>query len=522
MKKISSILFSFVLVFSFLPLPTRAASFSFSPAGGSYQVGKPFSVSFFINTEGKVMNAASGTVSFPTSLLEVTSVSKMGSIFSLWVQEPSFSNTNGTVNFEGLVLNPGFSGSSGKVITVNFKPKKEGSATVKYTSGAVLANDGLGTNLVSTFNTATYVLEPSVSTAPTTSSIGVPKITSSTHSDSDSWYNSSTATFDWDLPSNVLETRILIGRNEKSTPTVSYTPPISTKTIDDLGGGSYYFSVQFRTAEGWGVIGRFKINIDTVAPSSFNIVVNTEEENPRLSFQTDDTDSGFSHYELTVGDGELIRIEEQDVSLYELGFMYLGEQIITVTAFDNAGNSTQDTISVVFSSPDFTKPIITNYPESIEQGGMITIEGTATPNTSVILEITKKDALVIQQEGMVNAQGQFTFVVSSKLGLGNHVATVTTTSQEKQISLTSSPVVLKVNPIPLIAFAITFLSYLAVALLVVVGLATFIKVLMYFTHDLFRTFKFLSGNSQNEAKNKNEIRSPLKIDRKNINKKKFF
>ena len=66
------------------------------------------------------MNAASGVISFPADKLEVVSLSKTGSVFTLWVQEPSFSNSAGTINFEGIVLNPGFIGAAGKTPTIKF------------------------------------------------------------------------------------------------------------------------------------------------------------------------------------------------------------------------------------------------------------------------------------------------------------------------------------------------------------------------------------------------------------------
>ncbi len=86
------------------------------------------------------MNAVSGAISFPKNLT-VSSVSKANSIISLWTVEPTFSNSAGTVNFEGIVLNPGFTGDNGKVMSITFTAKSSGIAAVSYTSGSVLAND---------------------------------------------------------------------------------------------------------------------------------------------------------------------------------------------------------------------------------------------------------------------------------------------------------------------------------------------------------------------------------------------
>ena len=101
------------LFFGLLPVSTEAATLYFSPSSGEYVVSRTLSVSVYVSSAGQAINSASGIISFPQDKLEVTSLSRTGSIFTLWVQEPSFSNSAGTVNFEGVVLNPGFTGATG-------------------------------------------------------------------------------------------------------------------------------------------------------------------------------------------------------------------------------------------------------------------------------------------------------------------------------------------------------------------------------------------------------------------------
>src|SRR3989344_4849624 len=109
MVKIYKIIFS-VALFVFAPVLAHAATLGFSPSSGSYTVGSVVTANIYVSSADQAMNAASGAISFPSDKLEVTSLSKTGSIFTLWVQEPSFSNSAGTVNFEGIALNPGFTG----------------------------------------------------------------------------------------------------------------------------------------------------------------------------------------------------------------------------------------------------------------------------------------------------------------------------------------------------------------------------------------------------------------------------
>lgn len=143
-----------------------AAALYFSPKSGTYTVGKYFSVSVNVSTGDSAANAFQGTINFPADKLQLTSIiSKSGSIMSLWVEEPSFSNSDGTAHFAGVVLNPGFTGPSGKIITLNFKVKSAGKAHLGFSDGAVLANDGQGTNILSGFGAADFILNK-ISEAP--------------------------------------------------------------------------------------------------------------------------------------------------------------------------------------------------------------------------------------------------------------------------------------------------------------------------------------------------------------------
>ena len=111
------------------------------------------------------MNAASGVVIFPSDKLDVLSVSKTGSIFNLFFQEPSFSNREGNILFEGIVLNPGFTGD-GKLLSATFRVKATGNADLSFFSGSVLANDGLGTNILSNLGRADLTLSAGAISAP--------------------------------------------------------------------------------------------------------------------------------------------------------------------------------------------------------------------------------------------------------------------------------------------------------------------------------------------------------------------
>ena len=148
----------FFTPFLFLGKIVNAASLDFSPNSGTYHVGDTLSATIYVSSVDQTMNATEGEVSFPADLLKVSSLSN-GSIISISTPgEPSFSNTDGTVNFGGVDTGSGYKGSKGKVITINFKIKAKGVASLSILNGSILANDGNGTEIISSVGNAKFNL----------------------------------------------------------------------------------------------------------------------------------------------------------------------------------------------------------------------------------------------------------------------------------------------------------------------------------------------------------------------------
>jgi len=154
-------LFLFASFFAFLSVnnTAEAASLYFSPSSGSYHAGENFTISIKVKTD-LAINAIEGVFSFPTRYLEVMRLNKNSSIINLWIQEPSFSNIGdfGNVSFEGVILNPGFTGSAGKIIDIVFQVKNKGAVELELLKTAILANDGLGTNVTTLDGKAEFIL----------------------------------------------------------------------------------------------------------------------------------------------------------------------------------------------------------------------------------------------------------------------------------------------------------------------------------------------------------------------------
>lgn len=354
---ISSVAFFFIAFF-LIPLQADAATMVLSPGSGTYKIGQTFSVGVYVGSSDQAMNAAQGVISFPSNLLEVTSLSKGGSILNLWVQEPSFSNGNGTVNFEGIVYNPGYTGSSGKIISVTFKAKAAGTATVIFSSGAVLANDGAGTNILTGMGKANYTIgggtpsdekPPTTPVTPTIPVPGAPKVTSPTHPDSAKWYSNNDPQFEWSLTSDITGVSIFADREVATDPGTKSGGRISAKTFTDTVDGIWYFHIRLQNARGWGPATNMQFNIDTAKPDSFVITelprTTTTDPVARFIFTASDALSGIEGYEVSIDNGNSTAWKDDGTHLYVAPVLGPGLHVLTAKALDKAGNYIQQSIS---------------------------------------------------------------------------------------------------------------------------------------------------------------------------------
>ncbi len=117
-----------ILIFAFCILASEAsagsASLYLSPSTGNYTVNSTFSIVVKVNSGGAPINAAEGSLIFNPDELNVVSISKTDSIFTLWAIEPVFCNSTGTIEFGGGTLTS-FDGSAGTLITITFQAKEQ-------------------------------------------------------------------------------------------------------------------------------------------------------------------------------------------------------------------------------------------------------------------------------------------------------------------------------------------------------------------------------------------------------------
>ncbi len=348
----------------------QAADVLLSPSTGSYASGQTFTATIQVDPAGDSVNAVEAQLSFDPSILSVVSLSKTGSVFSLWTTEPTFSNTAGTIDFGGGSPTP-FSSRS-NVLIITFRAVTEGTATVEFASASALAADGRGTDVLNAAVSGSYTItaattpqpqepvetpteqpdEPTNEPDDATIAFGepprAPTVGSQNFIDPDTWYATNTALFAWELPFDITAVAIEMASSASHVPAESgdrvFEPPVEEiqLTHNDLRDGVQYLSVRFENQVGWGAVTNRKIQVDTVAPEPFEISVQTGNRStafPLLTFKAKDVTSGIERYELVIAGGEPVIVTPDEAELgYLLGELEDGTYTVTVTAIDRAGN----------------------------------------------------------------------------------------------------------------------------------------------------------------------------------------
>lgn len=152
--KISKIFFFFFGFYFLLANNTLAASLYFGSHPKEIQEGERVTLSVNVRNTDEAINAISASIFFPQDLLRPISVNKEQSIINLWVGEPKINNNQ--ISFEGVVLNPGFRGNNGLVLRITFEARNQGIANLNFKEGYALANDGLGTNVLTQFSNTNF------------------------------------------------------------------------------------------------------------------------------------------------------------------------------------------------------------------------------------------------------------------------------------------------------------------------------------------------------------------------------
>lgn len=320
-------------------------NFFITPNNETILQSDTFDVMFFINTNKNSVNAIDLNIKFPSDKLTIVKPSGGKSLISVWMEPPTYSNTQGTARFVGVIPN-GITTESGLITAITFKANLTGQATVSISSKSrALLNDGMATELPVDLGRATYTIVPKPPEGP--------KVFSETHPFPDQWYNNNNPVILWDKEPGVTDFSYELDNKPFTVP--DNTPEKEEiASYQNLPDGLSYLHIKARKQAVWGATTHFLVRIDTTPPAAFTPTIEmlTSEIIGRalVSFFTTDALSGINHYEVGVIQKDTSPSESpvftQAESPYQVPQSVSNNLRVFVRAIDNAGNVRDESIDI--------------------------------------------------------------------------------------------------------------------------------------------------------------------------------
>lgn len=493
-----------------LPLYSYSATLSVAPATGVYKTGATFSVSVLVNTAGTPVNAADGTLSYNPKELSVVSVTRASSIFNLWTTEPTFSNAAGTVSFSGGVPT-GYTGGQGNVFVVTFRALTSGTARISLTGASVLAADGKGTNVLTNMSGGTYTFfavesqpapEVIVEYVAPANTPSAPVITSTTHAKDGGWSKEKQAVFSWNVPSGVVAVRTALDKSPVAVPTKVYDLPLRTLTIPSLDEGVSYLHVQFKNADGWGKVAHYKVAVDSEKPESFEVksIAGADLSNPiqTLLFDIKDKTSPVALFKVQIDGAQPYEVTAtSSPAQVSLAPLEPGYHTVVAEGFDGSGNSLIAIYSFTITS--FEKPIITEFPATLNSGTVPVIRGTTKASAKVVATIITPQGESIVIETAADSSGTFTIIPDESFTTGVYSVSVVATDTFGARSDKSEEIKIKVTQPGYVAIGSFLISFLSVLIpLIALCVLTWLT-LLYSVAKMRRSKKAVIVESEEAA-----------------------
>jgi hypothetical protein len=471
--KIISVLLS-IICLSVFSQAFAASDLSLVSDVQTANIGQQFSINLLLNAEENI-NAAQGIVSFSPSVLQMVSVDNTDSIFNFWVEDPTISNDVGTMSFVGGSSKSAVGGKL-KILTMKFKAVGIGASNIKFSNGVVTADDGLGTNVLSTVKetaitvSGTVIPGAAVTPAPSVVSAPVqpkpvervpvvvknlpsaPKLSVGLYPDEKKWYSQiGEATVFWDMPNDVVGVSVLVDKNPNGKPATFEKQLFDGKDIGILEEGINYVHVKYKNNVGAGPVSTYRIAIDTTAPLDFKVQmpegVKIDNPSPVLNFSTNDNLSGIAFYSVIVDAQAPIKTDKEEL---KLPILEPGKHSVLVKAFDSAGNGSEASLS--FEILPIVSPEIkfVTQPFYSDSDNALLVRGSGLSNALALISIVKPDGTVSARASTrADETGQWEYSFSDTLQNGKYKIVVMSQDDRGALSLPVefTNVVVKAKPI---------------------------------------------------------------------------
>ncbi len=335
---ISTVVF-FYIFFKTVPVikdghyPLYNSTLRLQPESGVYNSEFEQKVSILLDSGGESVNVIGLTLKYDPAVAEIKSVDTEKSLCQFFIQNKI---ENGSFTLECGLPNPGFRGVGGIIADVYIRGKKNDVSLFKFSEDTeVLANDGLGTNVLRQAAGGSYAFNKILNS---TSSLSF-NVISSSHPNAERWYKSRDIRLSW-LPQVPVTVKItdVLGNSKETT----FLKPIAFIHADS--DGTHKISVSQLNGSGSTTL---MVNVDSVPPN--DVVLKASEtivgvgDIVRFEIQAKDSLSGLQRTSyLRIDDKLFFPIGNQ----IHIPFYEKGTYRVTLRAYDNAGNYAEDTVEI--------------------------------------------------------------------------------------------------------------------------------------------------------------------------------
>jgi len=331
------------------------------PESGLFNLEYEEDISVVVNTGAENVNAFNVSLKFDPTKIKVEEAAFEDSVCSHTV-EKTINNKKGTIDISCITENLGFNGENGHIVDLKIKPLATGQFSIEFTDDSkVLADDGLGTNVLRQTTSGSYQVESALESLNLTSDTNwlntKPIIFSPTHPNSSRAYSKNQATFVWSNQ-NQKSYAFSFDNNPDAVPRTTNITLAKSATFDIPTSGIYYLHLAPIYMGKLGPVAQYKIIADLEPPTDLKISASSYDVESgdivHLVFSANDFFSGLEKtYYLNVDESLFYPVSHETY----IPLIDPGTHTVRVRAYDKAGNYTEREIQITVHGSNFRQLI---------------------------------------------------------------------------------------------------------------------------------------------------------------------
>lgn len=317
--------------------PLYNSLLSLRPESSVFDANIGQKVSVVLDSGGEAINAISVKLIYDPKMIDIEGVDTAHSLCEYFLTDDY--DKKGLIDLECVIPSPGFRGREANVADIYVKARREGSTSLVFADDSqVLANDGLGTDVLRQAIGGSFVFEDRSSAASASSTLSA---FCGSHPNPERWYPERSTSIFWS-PRVPVSIEMKAPNGSKTTRVFSMPPALITLPVD----GEYGFVISSLDAKE-DMSSAIRVRADSTPPEDVSLEASATFVKAgsivRFIASAHDSGSGLQRASyMKINDdlffpiGKEVHIPFPDPGVYE----------VTLRAYDNAGNFKDAVVSI--------------------------------------------------------------------------------------------------------------------------------------------------------------------------------